>query len=103
MLTGMAAESAGGTAAASSEFRPDQTAGGDVDAAYVVDETENAKTKKKRKVIKESDKKYHCPHDDCGKAYSRAEHLYRHQLNRRFRATSHGQSISPEPRSLTDV
>ena len=28
------------------------------------------------------DKKYTCPQEGCGKSYSRAEHLYRHQLNR---------------------
>ena len=28
-----------------------------------------------------SDKKYECKHPACGKSYSRAEHLYRHQLN----------------------
>ncbi|EMC93320.1 hypothetical protein BAUCODRAFT_75584 [Baudoinia panamericana UAMH 10762] len=51
------------------------------DAAYEVDDIADNKPRKKRKVIKESDKKYHCPHEECGKAYSRAEHLYRHQLN----------------------
>jgi hypothetical protein len=29
------------------------------------------------------DKKFPCPHEGCGKSYSRAEHLYRHQLNRK--------------------
>lgn len=29
-----------------------------------------------------SDKKFECKHEGCGKSYSRAEHLYRHQLNR---------------------
>lgn len=38
--------------------------------------------KKKRRVIKTSEKKYECPQPECGKSYSRAEHLYRHQLNR---------------------
>lgn len=51
------------------------------DAAYEVDELADAKPKKKRKVIQTGDKKYQCPQPDCGKAYSRAEHLYRHQLN----------------------
>ncbi|KAJ5888983.1 hypothetical protein N7495_009024 [Penicillium taxi] len=27
------------------------------------------------------DRKFHCSHDGCGKSYSRAEHLARHQLN----------------------
>lgn len=42
-----------------------------------------APPKKKRKVVKlNPDKKFECKHEGCGKAYSRAEHLYRHQLNR---------------------
>ncbi|KAK4554532.1 hypothetical protein LTR86_008386 [Recurvomyces mirabilis] len=53
----------------------------DQDAAFEVDDLADAKPKKRRKVIKNSDKKYQCPHSDCGKSYSRAEHLYRHQLN----------------------
>ena len=55
----------------------------EADAAHEVDDTSSSKPKKKRRIIKESDKKYECPHPECGKAYSRAEHLYRHQLNRR--------------------
>lgn len=39
--------------------------------------------KKKRRVVKPNpDKKFECKHEGCGKSYSRAEHLYRHQLNR---------------------
>ena len=39
--------------------------------------------KKKRRVAKPNpDKKFECKHEGCGKSYSRAEHLYRHQLNR---------------------
>ena len=56
----------------------------DVDAEHEVDDLADSKPKKKRRVVKTSDKKYECPHADCGKAYSRAEHLYRHQLNRKF-------------------
>lgn len=38
---------------------------------------------KKRKLNRKasSDKKFECKHEGCGKSYSRAEHLYRHQLN----------------------
>ena len=54
----------------------------DEDAEHEVDDLEDSKPRKKRRVIKTSDKKYECQHPDCGKAYSRAEHLYRHQLNR---------------------
>jgi len=53
------------------------------DAAYEVDELADAKPRKKRKIVKTNgEKKYLCPQNDCGKSYSRAEHLYRHQLNR---------------------
>lgn len=37
--------------------------------------------RKRRRSRKGLDKKFGCPHKDCGKSYSRAEHLYRHQLN----------------------
>ena len=38
--------------------------------------------RKRKRSRKGLDKKYLCPHEGCGKSYSRAEHLYRHQLNR---------------------
>ncbi|KAH8681248.1 c2h2 finger domain-containing protein [Xylariales sp. PMI_506] len=37
--------------------------------------------RKRRRSRKGLDKKFDCPHEGCGKSYSRAEHLYRHQLN----------------------
>ncbi|RDW83694.1 putative C2H2 finger domain protein [Aspergillus mulundensis] len=37
------------------------------------------KRKRTRKV--QVDRKYDCSYEGCGKSYSRAEHLYRHQLN----------------------
>lgn len=54
------------------------------DADHEVDDVTETKPKKKRRVIKTTDKKYECPQPDCGKSYSRAEHLYRHQLNRPY-------------------
>lgn len=51
------------------------------DAEFELEDTTDPKPKKKRRVTQSSDKKYECPTDDCGKSYSRAEHLYRHQLN----------------------
>ncbi|EME38310.1 hypothetical protein DOTSEDRAFT_75761 [Dothistroma septosporum NZE10] len=51
------------------------------DAEGEVDDLNENKPKKKRRIIKMTDKKYECPTPDCGKSYSRAEHLYRHQLN----------------------
>lgn len=38
--------------------------------------------RKRKRSRKGGEKKYLCPQDGCGKSYSRAEHLYRHQLNR---------------------
>jgi len=39
-------------------------------------------SRKRRRSRKGLDKKFECPHEGCRKSYSRAEHLYRHQLNR---------------------
>ncbi|KAJ9635976.1 hypothetical protein H2199_008331 [Coniosporium tulheliwenetii] len=38
-------------------------------------------SRKRRRSRKGLDKKFECPQPGCGKSYSRAEHLYRHQLN----------------------
>ncbi|KAJ4300500.1 hypothetical protein N0V88_003175 [Collariella sp. IMI 366227] len=38
-------------------------------------------SRKRRRSRKGLDKKFECPEKGCGKSYSRAEHLYRHQLN----------------------
>ncbi|KAJ6262349.1 Zinc finger protein [Drechslerella dactyloides] len=43
--------------------------------------TGSQQKRKRRRSRKGMDKKYECTHPDCGKSYSRAEHLYRHQLN----------------------
>ncbi|KAH7035426.1 fungal-specific transcription factor domain-containing protein [Microdochium trichocladiopsis] len=37
--------------------------------------------RKRRRSRKGLEKKFECPTEGCGKSYSRAEHLYRHQLN----------------------
>lgn len=55
----------------------------DLDAEHEIDDVIDDRPKKRRRVIKIPDKKYECPQPDCGKSYSRAEHLYRHQLNRK--------------------
>jgi hypothetical protein len=39
-------------------------------------------SRKRRRSREGLDKKFECPYEGCGKSYSRAEHLYRHQLNR---------------------
>ena len=75
-------ETRGGQYDGTREGSIDADADADVDAEHEVDDLADAKPKKKRRVIKMSDKKYQCPQPNCGKAYSRAEHLYRHQLNR---------------------
>jgi uncharacterized Zn-finger protein len=58
------------------------------DTQVAEEEIENPSTeppKKKRRVVKPNpDKKFECKHEGCGKSYSRAEHLYRHQLNREY-------------------
>ncbi|OJD18794.1 hypothetical protein AJ78_01201 [Emergomyces pasteurianus Ep9510] len=41
----------------------------------------NSVKKRKRTRKGDSEKKFECKHEGCGKSYSRAEHLYRHQLN----------------------
>jgi hypothetical protein len=58
----------------------------DPDADHEVEiEAEGAdgtRRRKKRRIIQNSDRKYCCSEEGCVKKYSRAEHLYRHQLNR---------------------
>lgn len=52
-------------------------------------------SRKRRRSRKGLDKKFECPHEGCGKSYSRAEHLYRHQLNREsIHILSRGQNTS---------
>ena len=41
-------------------------------------------SRKRRRSKKGLDKKFDCNTVGCGKSYSRAEHLYRHQLNRKL-------------------
>ncbi|ORY65474.1 fungal-specific transcription factor domain-containing protein [Pseudomassariella vexata] len=60
----------------------DRDADGDVDVKN--DNSSNSDggpTRKRRRSRKGLDKKFECPNEGCGKSYSRAEHLYRHQLN----------------------
>ena len=70
------------------EDRENKLEGIDDDAEHELDDLAEVKPKKKRKIVNTSDKKYECPHPECSKAYSRAEHLYRHQLNRTFSLVS---------------
>lgn len=52
-------------------------------------------SRKRRRSRKGLDKKFECPHDNCGKSYSRAEHLYRHQLNRKCCTGQDGRTSRP--------
>ncbi|PNS18719.1 Zinc finger protein [Sphaceloma murrayae] len=45
------------------------------------DDDDKGRGAKRRKLSKDADKKFICPAEGCDKKYSRAEHLYRHQLN----------------------
>jgi hypothetical protein len=47
-------------------------------------EDEQSSKRRRRSRRAPSDRKFECTHEGCGKSYSRAEHLYRHQLNRLF-------------------
>ena len=49
-------------------------------------EASNGKPRKRKRSRKGLEKNFPCPQEGCGKSYSRAEHLYRHQLNRKPRA-----------------
>ncbi|THX58495.1 hypothetical protein D6D06_02837 [Aureobasidium pullulans] len=50
--------------------------------SHVDEDSSNARpVKRKRTASKPRDKRYECPQEGCDKSYSRAEHLYRHQLN----------------------
>ena len=46
--------------------------------------TAGGKQRKRKRSRKGLEKNFPCPQQGCGKSYSRAEHLYRHQLNREF-------------------
>ncbi|KAM5348215.1 hypothetical protein ACJ41O_008039 [Fusarium nematophilum] len=45
--------------------------------------------RKRRRSRKGLDKRFECTAEGCGKSYSRAEHLYRHQLNHNSKQTYH--------------
>ncbi|KAH7118501.1 hypothetical protein EDB81DRAFT_952812 [Dactylonectria macrodidyma] len=45
--------------------------------------------RKQRRSPKGLEKRFECSAEGCGKSYSRAEHLYRHQLNHNSKQTYH--------------
>jgi hypothetical protein len=60
----------------------------DDDGGDGLDGDATGSSRKRRRSRKGLDKKFECPHEGCGKSYSRAEHLYRHQLNRAYNSYS---------------
>ncbi|KAK3318310.1 fungal-specific transcription factor domain-containing protein [Apodospora peruviana] len=54
---------------------------GDLDGNHAHSSNSDGPARKRRRSRKGLDKKFECPEKGCGKSYSRAEHLYRHQLN----------------------
>ncbi|KAJ5722794.1 hypothetical protein N7488_000829 [Penicillium malachiteum] len=52
-----------------------------VNPDIMADTDEQPSKRRKRSRRAPSDRKFECTHEGCGKSYSRAEHLYRHQLN----------------------
>ncbi|KAL2891267.1 Zinc finger protein klf1 [Ceratocystis lukuohia] len=64
-------------------------------------------TRKRRRSRKGLDKKFECPHEGCGKSYSRAEHLHKDRhtakgstLNRKDMLASQNQSQQPQGQSV---
>ncbi|KAL2208942.1 hypothetical protein CC79DRAFT_1341418 [Sarocladium strictum] len=49
--------------------------------------TSDGPARKRRRSRKGLDKRFECSEEGCGKSYSRAEHLYRHQLNHNSKQT----------------
>jgi hypothetical protein len=64
------------------DLRPRHDEDPDADHEIEADGADGTRRRKKRRIIQNSDRKYCCSEEGCGKKYSRAEHLYRHQLNR---------------------
>ena len=64
----------------------DMTPKGEDDSGDGKDEGGDGKDRprKRKRSRKGLEKNFPCPTVGCGKSYSRAEHLYRHQLNREY-------------------
>ncbi|KAI0203775.1 fungal-specific transcription factor domain-containing protein [Astrocystis sublimbata] len=63
------------------EMDSDNDGEGEVDEKNGSLSSSEGPVKKRRRSRKGLDKKFECPTEGCGKSYSRAEHLHRHQLN----------------------
>ena len=80
----------------------------DEDTEMADQKSDDTPLKKRRRPVKPNlDKKFECKHEGCGKSYSRAEHLYRHQLNREFvkqqRSQAYTNMCQTPPRRFTVV
>ncbi|OIW32225.1 zinc finger domain-containing protein [Coniochaeta ligniaria NRRL 30616] len=63
-------------------YEIDNAMDGDADGNHAnSSNSDGGPARKRRRSRKGLDKKFECPEKGCGKSYSRAEHLYRHQLN----------------------
>ena len=71
----------------------------------VEDAGEDGPSSRKRRRSKKGvdGKKFDCPTEGCGKSYSRAEHLYRHQLNREFDHASIIPTVPLNPRGRASL
>lgn len=67
----------------------------DIDEEHERANGSRPRRKRRRTELQTSDKKYGCPDPGCGKKYSRLEHLYRHQLNRKFSKLSRVTMLHP--------
>ena len=65
-----------------SKTLPEGPTSGEPRATSSKDDLTVSKPKNERRAVKTLDKEFECPHPDCGKAYSRSEHLYRRQRHR---------------------
>lgn len=72
-----------------------------VEKADMAEADEQPSKRRRRSRRAPTDRKFECTHEGCGKSYSRAEHLYRHQLNRTFSRlrVSAGLTLAKTPRS----
>jgi hypothetical protein len=66
--------------------RTDKTEENPANSANIISEKSDVSGKSQSDSVLERndvEKRFECTHTGCGKSYSRAEHLHRHQLNRR--------------------
>jgi ribosomal protein S9 len=74
-------EDAQGTSPEEDDMRRDTADAENGDGQHAASPNSDSPARKRRRSRKGLDKKFDCTFEGCGKSYSRAEHLYRHQLN----------------------